>query len=148
MTGRAGQPSPVREASTQLDGQDQAAHPDEGAAYPAGASGRGLAEGGHGGRRAAGLRCERHRTHGCPGQGTAADAGHGGIAGAKSASGAVEARVLGREAAKKADVDGLLFTLRSKGEGKDGPTGRACRVRAKLDYSGFAEAYGGGYAPA
>ncbi|WP_423836167.1 RHS repeat-associated core domain-containing protein [Streptomyces cathayae] len=71
----------------------------------------------------------------------------GGIAGAKPASGAVEARVLGREAAKKADVDGLLFTLRSKGEGKDGPTGRAGRVRAKLDYSGFAEAYGGGYAP-
>ncbi|WP_112465598.1 polymorphic toxin-type HINT domain-containing protein [Streptomyces triticisoli] len=70
----------------------------------------------------------------------------GDITAAKSASGAVEARVLGREAAKQADVDGLLFTLRSKGEGKDGLTGRAGRVRAKLDYSGFAEAYGGGYA--
>ncbi|MEU6525817.1 polymorphic toxin-type HINT domain-containing protein [Streptomyces sp. NPDC046924] len=69
-----------------------------------------------------------------------------GITGAKSASGAVEARVLGHEAAKKTDVDGLLFTLRSKGEGKNGEAGRAGRVRAKLDYSGFAEAYGGGYA--
>nr|WP_141366059.1 RHS repeat-associated core domain-containing protein [Streptomyces sp. 6-11-2] len=69
-----------------------------------------------------------------------------GITGAKSASGAVEAHVLGREAATKADVDGVLFTLRSKGEGKDGLTGRAGRVRAKLDYSGFAGAFGGGYA--
>ncbi|MGW5098783.1 RHS repeat-associated core domain-containing protein [Streptomyces nodosus] len=69
-----------------------------------------------------------------------------GITGAKQASGTVEARVLGREAAKKANVDGLLFMLRSKNEGKDALTGRAGRVRAKLDYSGFAEAYGGDYA--
>ncbi|MFI9630867.1 RHS repeat domain-containing protein [Streptomyces sp. NPDC052042] len=69
-----------------------------------------------------------------------------GITGTESASGAVEARVLGREVAKKADVDGLLFTLRSKADSKDGLTGRVGRVRAKLDYSGFAENYGGGYA--
>ncbi|WP_107501039.1 RHS repeat-associated core domain-containing protein, partial [Streptomyces thermovulgaris] len=69
-----------------------------------------------------------------------------GISDAKSASGAVEARVLDREAAKKANVDGLLFTLRSKSRGKNGEAGRGGRVRATLDYSGFAEAYGGGYA--
>ncbi|MFJ4551544.1 RHS repeat-associated core domain-containing protein [Streptomyces sp. NPDC088817] len=70
----------------------------------------------------------------------------GGIAGAKAASGAVEARVLDREAAKKADVEGLLFTLRSKSEGRNGLTERVGQVRAKLDYSSFAEAYGGNYA--
>ncbi|MFJ6565520.1 RHS repeat domain-containing protein [Streptomyces sp. NPDC091412] len=70
----------------------------------------------------------------------------GGVNGATSASGAVEARVLGRKATQDAGVDGVLFTLRSKREGKDGLTGRAGRVRAKLDYSGFAGAFGGGYA--
>ncbi|WP_237532019.1 RHS repeat-associated core domain-containing protein [Streptomyces sp. SID8352] len=58
-------------------------------------------------------------------------------------SGAVEARVLDREAAKKAAVDGVVFSLRLKDQGKGGDTGQ---VRVKLDYSDFADAYGGGYA--
>ncbi|MBQ1090290.1 sugar-binding protein [Streptomyces sp. B93] len=62
-----------------------------------------------------------------------------GKAGKDPASGAVEARVLSHQAAEKAGADGLLFTLRAK----DGQSGR---VRARLDYSAFAEAYGGGYA--
>ncbi|MCN9244920.1 sugar-binding protein [Streptomyces sp. RY43-2] len=69
-----------------------------------------------------------------------------GNADAKSASGAVETRVLGSEAAKKAAVDGVLISLRLKDKGQGGQAGRAGRVRAKLDYSGFADAYGGGYA--
>ncbi|MGW7169768.1 RHS repeat-associated core domain-containing protein [Streptomyces sp. NPDC054884] len=67
----------------------------------------------------------------------------GGSAGGTPASGAVEARVLSREASKKAGADGLLFTLRARNTAQDGKPGR---VRARLDYSGFAEAYGGGYA--
>ncbi|MFJ3249073.1 RHS repeat-associated core domain-containing protein [Streptomyces sp. NPDC086782] len=66
--------------------------------------------------------------------------------GRNSTGGEVEAHVLSRKAAQDAGVDGLLFTLRQEGDGKDGLTGRAGRVRAKLDYSGFAQAYGGGYA--
>ncbi|UUU31641.1 polymorphic toxin-type HINT domain-containing protein [Streptomyces sp. CA-210063] len=58
-------------------------------------------------------------------------------------TGAVETRVLSRAAAKKTGTDGLLFTLRSKSTTKDAQSGM---VRAHLDYSDFAEAYGGGYA--
>ncbi|MGW0825058.1 polymorphic toxin-type HINT domain-containing protein [Streptomyces sp. NPDC002845] len=77
----------------------------------------------------------------------------GGGAAKEPASGTVEARVLSREAAKKAGADdGLLFTLQSKNTAK-GPSNTAQakeaqpgRVRARLDYSDFAGAYGGGYA--
>ncbi|MFI1018163.1 polymorphic toxin-type HINT domain-containing protein [Streptomyces sp. NPDC020965] len=61
-------------------------------------------------------------------------------AGVKPATGAVEARVLSRQAARAAGVEGVLFTLRSEKAGTQGS------VRARIDYSGFAEAYGGGYA--
>ncbi|MFI1399558.1 polymorphic toxin-type HINT domain-containing protein [Streptomyces sp. NPDC020681] len=60
--------------------------------------------------------------------------------GAKAASGAVEARVLGHQAAERAGSDGLLFTLKSKDAAGPGV------VRAELDYSSFAGAFGGGYA--
>ncbi|MFJ6570663.1 polymorphic toxin-type HINT domain-containing protein [Streptomyces sp. NPDC091292] len=64
----------------------------------------------------------------------------------KAASGAVEARVLGQKAAKKAGVDGLLLTLRSKTRDGQAAVSSAGRVRAHLDYADFAGAYGGGYA--
>ncbi|MFD8718295.1 polymorphic toxin-type HINT domain-containing protein [Streptomyces sp. NPDC059629] len=59
---------------------------------------------------------------------------------AKGASGKVAARVLDRAFARKAGLNGPVFTLRA-GSAKD-----AGRVRAGLDYSSFAGAYGGGYA--
>ncbi|MFJ8080127.1 RHS repeat-associated core domain-containing protein [Streptomyces sp. NPDC096205] len=59
----------------------------------------------------------------------------------KSATGGtIEAKVLGREAAKKAGVDGVLFTLKAKDKTSAGMVG------ATLDYSEFAEAFGGAYA--
>ncbi|MFI1869746.1 polymorphic toxin-type HINT domain-containing protein [Streptomyces jumonjinensis] len=60
--------------------------------------------------------------------------------GEKPAAGAVEAKVLSREAAQRAGTDGVLFTLRAQSTASGGP------VRPRLDYSSFAEAYGGGYA--
>ncbi|MEU6245629.1 polymorphic toxin-type HINT domain-containing protein [Streptomyces sp. NPDC047024] len=63
--------------------------------------------------------------------------------GKHSAKAEIEARVLSRKAARNAGVDGLLFTLQPKGNQEEP---RPRRVKAKLDYSGFAEAYGGGYA--
>ncbi|MFF4396524.1 polymorphic toxin-type HINT domain-containing protein [Streptomyces sp. NPDC001480] len=66
-----------------------------------------------------------------------------GKAGKSPAHGRVEARVLSRKAAQQAGIDGLLFTLRSTAKEKSGDEGH---VRAHLDYSGFAGAYGGGYA--
>ncbi|MFJ5155458.1 RHS repeat-associated core domain-containing protein [Streptomyces sp. NPDC088353] len=64
-------------------------------------------------------------------------------AGKNSARGEIEARVLSRKAAEDAGVDGVLFTLRSGGDRKQSQPGR---LRARLDYSGFAGAFGGGYA--
>ncbi|MFF6999337.1 polymorphic toxin-type HINT domain-containing protein [Streptomyces sp. NPDC008313] len=61
----------------------------------------------------------------------------------KPLHGDVEARLLSHKAAQEAGVDGLLFTLKPKTEARGGEPGR---VRARLDYSGFADAYGGGYA--
>ncbi|WP_330174150.1 polymorphic toxin-type HINT domain-containing protein [Streptomyces sp. NBC_01498] len=63
--------------------------------------------------------------------------------GAKPAHGGVETRVLSRAATRKAGVDGVLFTLRGKDTTSKGVPGQ---VRGSLDYSGFADAYGGGYA--
>ncbi|MEV0317701.1 polymorphic toxin-type HINT domain-containing protein [Streptomyces sp. NPDC050658] len=63
-------------------------------------------------------------------------------AAAAPAAGGVEARVLSRKAAERAGVNGVLFTLDSGNEKSDKPG----TVRATLDYSGFAEAFGGGYA--
>ncbi|MFF7264881.1 polymorphic toxin-type HINT domain-containing protein [Streptomyces sp. NPDC008159] len=58
-------------------------------------------------------------------------------------TGDIEARVLSRAAAKKSGTDGLVFSLRPKKMATNRQSGR---VRAHLDYSGFAEAFGGGYA--
>ncbi|MEU9773763.1 RHS repeat-associated core domain-containing protein [Streptomyces sp. NPDC047968] len=52
----------------------------------------------------------------------------------RAAQEAPAARVLGQSAAQRAGVDGVLFTLEGAGP-----------VDARLDYSSFAEAYGGGY---
>ncbi|MCX4468532.1 polymorphic toxin-type HINT domain-containing protein [Streptomyces albidoflavus] len=53
--------------------------------------------------------------------------------------GSFEARVLSRSAAQKAGVDGVLFTVEASDDNSEGTVG------ASLDYSSFAEAYGGGY---
>jgi RHS repeat-associated protein len=59
----------------------------------------------------------------------------------KSATGGtIEAKVVGREIAKRAGVDGVLFTLKAKDKASSGTVG------ATLDYSSFAEAFGGAYA--
>ncbi|WP_328884635.1 polymorphic toxin-type HINT domain-containing protein [Streptomyces sp. NBC_00299] len=54
--------------------------------------------------------------------------------------GTIEAKVVGRAAAAKAGVEGVLFTLRAKDKASSG------KIGATLDYSSFAEAFGGGYA--
>ncbi|MFE4175920.1 polymorphic toxin-type HINT domain-containing protein [Streptomyces sp. NPDC056909] len=59
-----------------------------------------------------------------------------------AARGTVRAGVLDRDAAERTGVNGPLFTLRSS-SAQGGDPGR---VRAELDYSSFAEAFGGGYA--
>jgi RHS repeat-associated protein len=59
----------------------------------------------------------------------------------KSATGGtIEAKVLGRDATVKAGVDGVLFTLKAKDKASSGTVG------ATVDYSAFAEAFGGSYA--
>ncbi|WP_406010268.1 sugar-binding protein [Streptomyces sp. NBC_00637] len=69
----------------------------------------------------------------------------------EAVQGTVEAAVRGREQARRAGVDGLLFTL----EAKDHPRGvtragtapsDAGKVAVTVDYGDFAQAYGGGYA--
>lgn len=66
--------------------------------------------------------------------------------GAEPARGGVETRVLSHEAAQKAGVDGVMFTLRGR-DSRDGKTkAQSGQVRSTLDYSSFAGAYGGGYA--
>ncbi|MFE1437342.1 polymorphic toxin-type HINT domain-containing protein [Streptomyces sp. NPDC058739] len=54
--------------------------------------------------------------------------------------GTIEAKVVGHAAASKAGVDGLLFTLKAKDKASTGTVG------ATLDYTDFAEAFGGAYA--
>ncbi|MHA4819609.1 RHS repeat domain-containing protein, partial [Streptomyces aculeolatus] len=73
-----------------------------------------------------------------------ADSGHPAAAAeaAKGARGKVTARVLGRDAARKAGVDGVLFAL----ESAPGPRSAAGDVQATVDYAAFAEAFGGSYA--
>ncbi|MFJ9710558.1 polymorphic toxin-type HINT domain-containing protein [Streptomyces sp. NPDC101234] len=63
-----------------------------------------------------------------------------GAAGKGAATGKVAARVLDRAFARKAGLDGPVFTLRA-GRAEDAGT-----VRAGLDYSSFAGSFGGGYA--
>ncbi|MGX5184897.1 polymorphic toxin-type HINT domain-containing protein [Streptomyces avermitilis] len=61
-------------------------------------------------------------------------------AGGKKDAESVRVEVLGRQAAKAAGVDGVLFTVaRTDGQRGQGP------ARVTLDYSDFADAYGGGY---
>ncbi|MEU1280959.1 hypothetical protein [Streptomyces sp. NPDC005805] len=57
------------------------------------------------------------------------------------ASASVRARMLDREAARRAGADGPLFSLEAAGT-----TRSTTSVRARLDYSAFAAAFGGGYA--
>ncbi|WP_018543808.1 polymorphic toxin-type HINT domain-containing protein [Streptomyces sp. LaPpAH-108] len=57
----------------------------------------------------------------------------------KPLDGKVTTRVLSQRAAKKAGVDGLLFTLQPASAKDSGSVG------ASVDYADFAEAYGGGY---
>nr|WP_233361622.1 polymorphic toxin-type HINT domain-containing protein [Streptomyces sp. GMR22] len=64
----------------------------------------------------------------------------------KAARGDVTARVLGREVARKAGVDGPLFTLQPHPGQKSVKNTMAGRVRARIDYASFAGVYGGGYA--
>ncbi|MEU7414946.1 deaminase domain-containing protein [Streptomyces sp. NPDC042638] len=66
-----------------------------------------------------------------------------GAARKKPFRGDIEARLLSHKTAQKAGIDGLLFTLKTKGTTQGGQAGR---VQAHLDYSRFADAYGGGYA--
>ncbi|MGW0534971.1 polymorphic toxin-type HINT domain-containing protein [Streptomyces sp. NPDC003032] len=75
----------------------------------------------------------------------AADTKRGGR-GAKAATppvarGDVTARVLDRRTAERAGVRGVLFSL----EAGDAKGDAAGKVRAAVDYSSFAEAFGGGY---
>ncbi|MEU9471883.1 polymorphic toxin-type HINT domain-containing protein [Streptomyces avermitilis] len=61
-------------------------------------------------------------------------------AGGKKDAESVRVEVLGRQAAKAAGVDGVLFTVaRTDGQRGQGP------AQVTLDYSDFADAYGGGY---
>ncbi|MEU5002078.1 polymorphic toxin-type HINT domain-containing protein [Streptomyces sp. NPDC021622] len=79
---------------------------------------------------------------GAPNEAGSKRAGRSAKSAASAAQGGVEARVLSRKAAERAGVNGVLFTLDSGEEESDKPG----KVRAALDYSGFAEAFGGGYA--
>nr|WP_329383151.1 hypothetical protein [Streptomyces sp. NBC_01716] len=71
---------------------------------------------------------------------------------AATAPGEVEVRVLDRRTSERAGLDGPLFTLLpvpGKGDataGERAATTPAGGVRARIDYSSFAQAYGGGYA--
>jgi RHS repeat-associated protein len=61
-------------------------------------------------------------------------------AGGSKGADSLRLEVLGRKAATAAGIDGLLFTVaRTDGESAKGP------ARVSLDYSGFADAYGGSY---
>ncbi|MFJ9160659.1 RHS repeat-associated core domain-containing protein [Streptomyces griseoviridis] len=68
--------------------------------------------------------------------------GAGTTSGRSKAGGTVEARVLSREAARNAGVAGPMFSLRAQNARE---RAKPVRVRARLDYSGFTEAFGGGY---
>ncbi|WP_459246770.1 polymorphic toxin-type HINT domain-containing protein [Streptomyces youssoufiensis] len=57
----------------------------------------------------------------------------------------IEARVWDRERAARAGVDGLLFTLAPRAT-TGGPTRSDSRTGVSVNYSAFAEAYGGDYA--
>ncbi|MEU9999056.1 polymorphic toxin-type HINT domain-containing protein [Streptomyces sp. NPDC050848] len=61
---------------------------------------------------------------------------------AGTGGGDVTARVLGRAEALRAGVNGLVLTLQRA----DSAAKSAQAVKAQLDYSGFADAFGGGYA--
>lgn len=70
-----------------------------------------------------------------------------------SARGEVEVRVLDRKTSERAGLNGPLFALRPAsgkadggGEEERGATSPAGDVKARIDYSAFAQAYGGGYA--
>ncbi|MFE7314177.1 RHS repeat-associated core domain-containing protein [Streptomyces sp. NPDC057555] len=58
----------------------------------------------------------------------------------------VTARFLETKQARRAGVDGVLFTLSPTTEGKRVPADDSAPLRVTLDYSSFAGAFGGGYA--
>ncbi|MFJ8112248.1 RHS repeat-associated core domain-containing protein [Streptomyces sp. NPDC096132] len=71
----------------------------------------------------------------------------------EAAQGTVEARVTSRDQARRAGIDGLLFTLEAKNPTNKAPALRSAdagkgagKVSVTVDYADFAEAYGGGYA--
>ncbi|MEU2429881.1 polymorphic toxin-type HINT domain-containing protein [Streptomyces sp. NPDC007861] len=66
--------------------------------------------------------------------------------GASAKGGDVTARVLSRKAALDAGVDGVLLSLQPDQTTKQSAASGPGSVRAQVDYSGFAGAYGGGYA--
>ncbi|MGW7595615.1 sugar-binding protein, partial [Streptomyces rubiginosohelvolus] len=66
--------------------------------------------------------------------------------GAEAAPDHVAVSVVGRKAAHNAGVDGLLFTLQPKADDEKAKQAGPRQVRARVDYSSFAEAYGGNYA--
>lgn len=70
----------------------------------------------------------------------------GGSRGARAAAdgmaqGGITARMVNRDTTNKAGVRGVLFSL----EADDAERGAQGKVRASVDYSSFAEAFGGGY---
>ncbi|WP_239009256.1 RHS repeat-associated core domain-containing protein [Streptomyces sp. CFMR 7] len=58
-----------------------------------------------------------------------------------AAGGEISARVLDRKTAERAGVNGVLFALESGNSEHDRPG----KAQARVDYSSFAEAFGGGY---
>ncbi|MFV8127734.1 polymorphic toxin-type HINT domain-containing protein [Streptomyces syringium] len=60
-------------------------------------------------------------------------------------TGKAEVRVLDREVAERAGVDGLLFTVTPEAR-KAGARGTSGDAGVRVDYSRFAQAFGGGYA--
>ncbi|MFF6811836.1 polymorphic toxin-type HINT domain-containing protein [Streptomyces sp. NPDC012403] len=71
--------------------------------------------------------------------------------GGKQAPEKVRTRLFDRETAGRVGADGPLFSLEAVGadtaaKGATGTEKRRTAVRARLDYSSFAEAFGGGYA--
>ncbi|MFI8944736.1 RHS repeat-associated core domain-containing protein [Streptomyces syringium] len=64
---------------------------------------------------------------------------------AAAPSGKAEVRVLDRKAGRRAGIDGLLFSITPETTERGGKPATAS-AGVRVDYSGFSQAYGGGYA--
>ncbi|MFF9580618.1 RHS repeat-associated core domain-containing protein [Streptomyces achromogenes] len=64
----------------------------------------------------------------------------------QAAQGTVEAQLYSRAQARRAGVEGLLFTLKAKDHAKNSAAAGAGKVAVTVDYADFAQGYGGGYA--